>query len=349
MIATDVIVIGDSMLDIHTYIRPVGLAAESEGAVVYVPRREVLQPGGAANVALNCKALGHKTCLFTTIGQDAAGSQLRRELSHRELDYHAAVTATTTVKRRLRTEQNLLLRLDENGSRSKEYELRDLEKPVYERCPVLHTRVAVLVDYDKGFASLAAHHEAFAAALLSGCRPVVIEPSRHAVLEKYKFFQQIFKLNIEQAQSFIRRTYDEDEPVLDHSRKYDRDTYESLCDRLHCAMFKLGVSYDMVVLTLGAGGIVAFRSEDQSPRIIGPICTHLPVFPVVDTCGAGDVVTAVLASFVLRYYNDGKGDGSDGEDGWVELMLRAAASHSSHSLLHHGNYVIPKSGNVQSS
>lgn len=342
MKAPDIFVIGDSMLDIHTYVRPVGLAAESEGAVVYVPRREVLQLGGAANVALNCKALGHRPCLLTSIGQDAAGNQLRGELTRLEVPYYAAVTSKTTVKRRLRTEQNLLLRLDENGSPTKEHELRFLEEPVARACPVLTTRVSVLVDYDKGFTSLAMHHEALAAALLSGCRPIIIEPSRHAVLEKYKFFDQIFKLNLEQAQCFIRRTYDEDEQSLDSTRRHPQDDYVSLCDRLHMAMYKLGVKYDLVVLTLGAGGIMAFRSDNQMPTIYGPICVDRGRLPVVDTCGAGDVVTAVLASHVVGYY---KGDATE----WVNTMLHACLSWSSKSLLCHGNYVISQPANVPSS
>src|SRR3954466_13342956 len=70
-----VVVVGDVMLDNYWWGSVDRISPEAPVPVVALSRRES-RLGGAANVALNCHALGARVTLARVIGDDSEGKQL---------------------------------------------------------------------------------------------------------------------------------------------------------------------------------------------------------------------------------------------------------------------------------
>lgn len=70
-----VLVIGDMMLDISIWYKTLRRASEFDGNILVEDHR-INYPGGAANVAMNCNALGANVTLLGAYGTDRAGLNL---------------------------------------------------------------------------------------------------------------------------------------------------------------------------------------------------------------------------------------------------------------------------------
>ncbi len=79
--AARVLIVGDAMLDRYWFGAVERISPEAPVPVVKVDREEV-RLGGAANVAVNVKALGAQATLLTVVGEDEPAKQLR-ELLHK--------------------------------------------------------------------------------------------------------------------------------------------------------------------------------------------------------------------------------------------------------------------------
>ena len=75
--ATRILVVGDVMLDRYWFGEVSRISPEAPVPVVKVERSEE-RPGGAANVARNCAALGARVVLLSVVGTDDAGRSLAR-------------------------------------------------------------------------------------------------------------------------------------------------------------------------------------------------------------------------------------------------------------------------------
>ena len=72
---TKIGVVGDIMLDTYWWGSVDRISPEAPVPIVSLQRKEI-RVGGAANVALNLRALGAPTTLFAVIGKDAEGTEL---------------------------------------------------------------------------------------------------------------------------------------------------------------------------------------------------------------------------------------------------------------------------------
>jgi len=72
---TKIGVVGDIMLDTYWWGVVDRISPEAPVPIVSLQRMET-RVGGAANVALNLRALGAPTTLFSVIGKDAEGTEL---------------------------------------------------------------------------------------------------------------------------------------------------------------------------------------------------------------------------------------------------------------------------------
>ena len=72
---TNVLVIGDVMLDRYTYGEVTRISLEAPVPILAI-EREVALPGGAGNVVRNLTALGAATAFISVVGDDQAGSDL---------------------------------------------------------------------------------------------------------------------------------------------------------------------------------------------------------------------------------------------------------------------------------
>jgi len=74
-----ILVAGDVMLDRYWFGDVQRISPEAPVPVVKIDRVEE-RPGGAANVARNCAALGAKVSLLSVVGADDAGRTLRAQM-----------------------------------------------------------------------------------------------------------------------------------------------------------------------------------------------------------------------------------------------------------------------------
>ncbi len=107
------LVVGDVMLDRYWFGEVSRISPEAPVPVVKVERSEE-RPGGAANVARNCAALGAQVSLLALVGKDEPGQSLRRlmEADGVAASLHIDEAITTTVKLRVIGRQQQLLRID---------------------------------------------------------------------------------------------------------------------------------------------------------------------------------------------------------------------------------------------
>ena len=143
-----VLVVGDAMLDRYWFGAVERISPEAPVPVVRVSREEE-RLGGAANVALNVKAIGARATLLTAVGDDEPARSLRRLLEREGIDARLGSDPRlyTIVKLRVIGRSQQLLRVDfENQP---DHEVLSQLLADYER--VLPEHDAVLFsDYGKG-------------------------------------------------------------------------------------------------------------------------------------------------------------------------------------------------------
>src|SRR5579871_4767771 len=80
-----ILVVGDAMLDRYLFGDVERISPEAPVPVVRVTREEA-RLGGAANVALNVKALGSNVTLVTVVGNDEPASKLEQLLQEKGVE-----------------------------------------------------------------------------------------------------------------------------------------------------------------------------------------------------------------------------------------------------------------------
>ena len=143
-----VAVAGDVMLD-HFIIGRVDRISPEAPVPVVLWQREEARPGGAANVARNCAALGARTQLLSVVGRDEAGDRLVKLMKNEGVvvSLHRDSSIRTTQKLRVVHKKHQLLRIDMETPPSKEVlasKLADFRKALAGCDAVL------LSDYGKG-------------------------------------------------------------------------------------------------------------------------------------------------------------------------------------------------------
>jgi D-glycero-beta-D-manno-heptose-7-phosphate kinase len=148
---TRILVIGDVMLDQFIWGNVSRISPEAPVPVVDFTH-ESYMPGGAANVARNLSALGVPTELFSAIGHDAAGEQLKTLLRQQHVGCRGLVQVDgrpTSIKTRIVAHQQQVVRVDREskqslGANDVQSVLRALEKQINDADAV------IVGDYGKG-------------------------------------------------------------------------------------------------------------------------------------------------------------------------------------------------------
>ena len=261
--ATSILVVGDVMLDRYWFGEVSRISPEAPVPVVKVERTEE-RPGGAANVARNCAALGARVTLLSVVGADEAGHALARLLNDSgiECSLHEDAKLSTTVKLRVIGRQQQLLRIDFEHAPDHEVlqaKLADFEA----RLAVCD--VVILSDYGKG--GLAHITEMIVLARAAG-KPVLVDPKG----EDYARYAGATLLTPNRSE--LREVVGGWKDETELARKANR-----LRDELHLE------------------ALLVTRSEEGMTLFSDGGVAHEPAVAreVYDVSGAGDTVIATLA------------------------------------------------------
>jgi rfaE bifunctional protein kinase chain/domain len=272
-----IFVIGDAMLDHYWMGKIDRISPEAPVPVVSVQSKKTL-PGGAANVALNCKALGAEVSLLTVIGNDEGGKMLQHLLESKGISTEHVLQSkerTTTSKTRIIARNQQMIRIDEETDHdlSTQDEHRFINlclKAIQIETP----HIVIFEDYNKGVLK-----ENVISKLIGHCRMLgimtAVDPKRMNFF-KYQHVD-LFKPNLKE----IREALQMEEINL--SKEYIKKMAKALHQK---------IDHQLTLITLSELGIFAM---DHSSTFIVP--AHIR--QIADVSGAGDTVIAVAS---MLYY-----------------------------------------------
>ena len=257
------LVVGDVMLDRYWFGEVTRISPEAPVPVVRVNRVEE-RPGGAANVARNCVALGAQTQLISVIGKDEAGERLAQlvEAEGVRANLHRDASIPTTVKLRVIGRQQQLLRIDFETPPSREVlasKLADFESALAQ-CDAV-----ILSDYGKGGL---AHISKMIKLARSAGKLVLVDPKG----DDYARYHgaSIVTPNLAELREVVGTWSDED----DLAKRVDK--------------LRVDLELDAVLLTRSEQGMTLFDAR-------GAMHVAAQAREVYDVSGAGDTVIAALA------------------------------------------------------
>jgi rfaE bifunctional protein kinase chain/domain len=266
-----IIVLGDVMLD--SYIRGdvQRISPEAPVPIVSFKTREE-RLGGAANVALNIKALGGEPLIFSVIGQDEEGKRFIKELIQQGLSLSGIVVAEnrqTTVKTRVIGNNQQLLRVDKEQTDTISVDLED-ELLVRIKKILEHEQIDAVIfeDYNKGLLTSRVISEVIQLCNDRGI-PTAVDPKKDNFLSYIGV--TLFKPNFKELKEGLG---------LDFSFARGRE-FEDAVEHL-----KSILKADMVFITLSEFGVYILDSD-----IAAYIDAHRRA--IRDVSGAGDTVIAV--------------------------------------------------------
>ncbi len=139
-------VIGDVMLD-KTIIGEVSRISPEAPIQIVNVKEELYEPGGAANTAANLASLGGNVSLFGFAGRDNNANVLSEILGKRGIEYFLDKNALTTLKIRVRSRNQQLLRIDYEENSLKIFSPDTLETMKRE---IGNSDLILISDYAKG-------------------------------------------------------------------------------------------------------------------------------------------------------------------------------------------------------
>lgn len=267
-----VLVIGDVMIDRYLTGRVERISPEAPVPVVNLLQTEN-RLGGAANVALNLKALGATPILCSVIGKDREATNFLEILAENELTADGIFQSEerqTTVKSRVIAGNQHLLRMDSEDthdlSAKEAAEMWDGLQVLFKNQEI---DVVLLQDYNKGVLTKSVIHIVMAMANQHDI-PTVVDPK----FANFWAYQNVtlFKPNLKEIEAALQRKVTPDLENLKQAAVEIRQ--------------KLKNKYSLI--TLSEKGIFV---DDGEETII------IPTHPrsIADVCGAGDTVVSVAA------------------------------------------------------
>lgn len=267
-----ILVVGDVMIDRYLDGRVERISPEAPVPVMRLGKEEN-RLGGAANVALNVKALGATPLLAGAVGDDANGQLFRELLAEHGLTDEFIVTdpsRVTTVKTRLVAQKQQLIRVDREDTHPLEGAAAGAMLGAIEA--MLDSSPAdlmLLQDYNKGVLSSKVISRLLELRERFSISSVVDPKDKNFWAYQYV---GLFKPNLREIQQQL------DFPVQPNLESLDRAA-AIIFDRLKCAA---------VMITLSEHGVYVHDGRSSS---IYPTNAR----SVADVSGAGDTVISVAA------------------------------------------------------
>ncbi|MDX9906398.1 MAG: PfkB family carbohydrate kinase [Bacteroidales bacterium] len=273
-----VIVIGDVMIDSYIHGRVDRISPEAPVPVVTV-EKHYDRLGGAANVALNVKALGAEPLLFSVIGADEKGELFRKMIMDEGISGSGIISCRdriTTSKSRILGNNFQMLRVDEEITddltpEDEEQLISTLSETIFKG----KVNAIILQDYNKGVLTPKVIHETLSLAASRNI-PVAVDPKKRNFL-LYRSVD-LFKPNLKE----LRDGLDLEMAAA------EADQLKQASEWLHNMQ---GIK--TVLVTLSERGVFISRKNGDEPfeQMIMPAYVR----KISDVSGAGDTVISVAA------------------------------------------------------
>jgi rfaE bifunctional protein kinase chain/domain len=278
---TKIGVVGDIMLDTYWWGSVDRISPEAPVPIVSLQRKET-RVGGAANVALNLRALGAPTTLFAVVGMDAEAGELNALLKAEGINtqyIHSSASRVTTNKVRIMGRNQQMMRLDhENTHDINEAESKALLDNFYAYVEKEQPALIILEDYNKGVLTKDIIETIIAYCNQKGI-PTAVDPKQKNFLA-YKNCT-LFKPNLKEVKEGLKMEI----PTVDLVHM----------QQVHQAL-QAALQHTISFITLSEHGV--FYAQENKDALIP---THIR--NIADVSGAGDTVIAV-ASLVYAYSKD---------------------------------------------
>ena len=270
---TKIGVVGDIMLDTYWWGVVDRISPEAPVPIVSLQRKET-RVGGAANVALNLRALGAPTTLFSVIGKDAEGTELASLLNKEGINtsyIHESETRVTTNKVRIMGRNQQMMRLDHEHTNDITAEQEAaLLAGFYKYVETEKPSLIILEDYNKGVLT-----PNIITSVIDYCNekgiPTAVDPKQKNFLA-YKNCT-LFKPNLKEVKEGLKIT------IGDITVQNMNKVHTALNESLQNA-----ISF----ITLSEHGV--YFSDGEAQKLIP---THIR--NISDVSGAGDTVIAVAS------------------------------------------------------
>ena len=268
-----ILVIGDAMIDSYFWGDVNRISPEAPVPVISHTKRES-RLGGAANVAINIRALGAEPILASVIGNDDRAGLFKSLMDGRNLPKHGIFesnTRITTIKTRIISNNQHLLRVDEEIDKSldRETETAFLKHLLY----IINSESLngiVFEDYDKGSITPKIIAEVVKAANEKNI-PTLVDPKKR----NYKEYKNVtlFKPNFK-------------ELVEGLNVQINKDNYQSIFNLAQSMLQKQNIEWMLV--TLSEMGVLISNKEDYKRY-------PAKIRDISDVSGAGDTIIGIAS------------------------------------------------------
>lgn len=268
----NVLIVGDVMIDRYLRGNVTRISPEAPVPVVNL-EGEDLRLGGAANVALNVRAMGATPILCSVVGDDEDGQIFRQLLPEYGMSNQSIIhskTRRTTVKTRVMAGAQHLLRLDQEDTHDlNDAEAEQLLEVIEQVLDTQEIHVILFQDYNKGILIPKIIREVILESIRRGI-PTAVDPK----FNNFWAYKQItlFKPNLKEIRAQSPQPVQTNLASLQAAATYIKA--------------QLGNQHTLITLsekglfleTAGKGSIIP-----TEPRA------------VADVCGAGDTVISIVA------------------------------------------------------
>lgn len=270
-----VMVVGDVMIDSYLFGSVDRISPEAPVPVVAVSKRSE-RLGGAANVALNIKAMGAEAVLCAVVGDDPRGNSFIELLKENNMPVNGLLRSkkrTTTTKFRIIGNNVQMLRVDEedthdlNATETKEL-LAQFTKIIENE----QIDAIILQDYNKGVLTKKVIETVIKEARAKKI-PVSVDPKKKNFLAyKYATF---FKPNLKELKEGLNISLKD-------------SGIPAITEAISNLQKQLASEYVMTTLS-ERGVLIRYEEEEQYKEV------HIPAHlrSIADVSGAGDTVISV--------------------------------------------------------
>lgn len=269
--AMKVAIVGDVMLDSYVMGKVHRMSPEAPVPVLLLDKEEH-RLGGAANVALNLKALGAEVYVCSVIGTDTVATKFQQLLTEAKIQNQEILQSEdrkTTVKTRVLSGTQHMLRIDQEDTGEISNALEDALIEATKHRIDLGIDALIFEDYNKGVLTHRVITELIAYAKEKGVKTTV-DPKKDNFLS-YRGVN-LFKPNVKE----IKEGLDFNIDVVNHPN--------SLVDG--AKKLRETLDHELTLITLSEHGV--FIENGSTWKIIP---AHLR--EITDVSGAGDTVIAV--------------------------------------------------------